>query len=488
MSVADSLEIELIKDVSGFIGDPYGFVMYAFPWGVPGTALEHYNAPDEWQADILKTLGNEIRARKFNGVDAVKPILMAVSSGHGCGKSTLTAWLILYIMSTRPFARGVVTANTYPQLQTKTWGELSKWHKLSINSHWFEYSGSKGNLSLVRASSKENWRIDGAANSEHQSEAFAGLHNANSATVFVFDEASAIPDKIWEVAQGATTDGEPFVFAFGNPTRVSGWFIDAINDTSGRWITRTVDSRKAKMTNKPLIETWINDYGINSDFVRVRVLGVPPNAASNQLISNAHVRAAMDGGLNPEEYQYMTTIIGVDVAREGLDESVVVVRQGRKVVEIKTFVGLDNIQLALRVAEIYKKYPRVDGLLVDVVGTGSGVVDYLKNTGYPVVGVISGATPADPKRFLNVRAEMWVRMAEWFAEGQCEIPDDPVLAKQLGSQEYFFNLKEQYQLPSKKDMKAAGVPSPDRADALAFTFSKVIHHSKTQQSFEPDWN
>jgi hypothetical protein len=465
-----------------FADDPYGFVMAVYPWGEKGTPLENYDSPDDWQIEILETLGEEIRKRKFDGHNAVEPIRMAVSSGHGIGKSALTAWLIHFIMSTRPNAKGVVTSGKYEQLKDKTWSELKKWQKLAINGHWFDYCGSSGNLSYRRIGSKEEWKCVGFAAKKEQSDAFAGLHNANSTPFYIFDEASAVPDEIYEVAEGGLTDGEPMIFMFGNPVRNVGAFISAIKGKTKRWITRCIDSRKARMTNKTVIQQWIDDYGIDSDFVKVRVRGMPPNAASNQLIGDACVTKARDARLHPDEFQFMTLVIGVDVARFGTDESVICVRQGRKVLRMRTFVGLDNIQLALRVAETYRAYDRVDGLLVDEVGTGSGVVDYLRNVGYPVIGVISGEKADDPKKFFNRRAEMWWKMKEWLEAGQVEIPDDSTLHDQIVAQEYFYTVKEQVQLVAKKDMDV----SPDRADALAFTFSHVIHHNQTPGSFEPD--
>lgn len=485
------IDTEIAKHVAEYYDDPYGFVMWCYPWGEPGTVLQNYPAPDEWQIEILETFGEEIRKRKFNGVDVVDPIRIAISSGHGIGKSALTSWLIHFIMSTRPNSKGVVTSGKYEQLKDKTWSELRKWQKLAINGHWFDYHCSRGNLSYSRKGASEEWRTGGQAASKDNADAFAGLHNANSTPFYIFDEASAVDDAIYEVAEGGLTDGEPMIFLFGNATKNKGKFIETVRNAAHRWIVRCIDSRKARMTNKKLIAQWIEDYGLDSDFVRVRVRGLPPNASSNQLIPHNIVTSARECRLELEEYAYQTVIIGIDVAREGTDESVICVRQGRKILKLATFIGLDNVQLALRVSEIYRSYPRVHGLLVDVTGTGSGVVDFLKNTGYPVIGVRAGDKPdkdEDKKKYLNKRAEMWVKMRDWLAEGGCDIPDDPVLADQLTIQEYFFTTAEQYQLVSKKDMKTSGIGSPDRADALAYTFSHVVHHDLMPNSFEPDYD
>ena len=92
--------------------------------------------------------------------------------------------------------------------------------------------------------------------SENNTEAFAGLHNASSAVVYIFDEASAIPDKIWEVAEGALTDADTEIvwLAFGNPTRNVGRFKELFDGRFAQfWRSRQIDSRSVSITNKKQI-------------------------------------------------------------------------------------------------------------------------------------------------------------------------------------------------------------------------------------------
>ena len=190
--------------------------MWAFDWGYG--ELEGFDGPDEWQREQLEEVGRLCRENRFDGVTPVEPQRHSTASGHGIGKSAETSWIILWIMSTRPFAKGIVTANTSDQLRTKTWGELGKWKSRCIVGHWFEYNNGRGSMSIYHKSWPESWRADAQTCREENSEAFAGLHAANSTPFYIFDEASAVPDKIWEVAEGGLTDGEPMFFVFGNPT------------------------------------------------------------------------------------------------------------------------------------------------------------------------------------------------------------------------------------------------------------------------------
>jgi len=194
-------EIEgmLADQVSEFYADFLGFVMFAFPWDTdpsiqvvdwenedifvdPDTGIcydtkpnsvdaitymewmapyrARFNSrygPDRWACDWLDDLSKQVERNGFTGTKAVKPVQMATSSGHGIGKSTLTAWVILCIMSTRPHAKGTVTANTAEQLRTKTWAELGKWHKRCITGHWFQYNSGRGNMNLRHHEKGEEW-------------------------------------------------------------------------------------------------------------------------------------------------------------------------------------------------------------------------------------------------------------------------------------------------------------------------------------------
>lgn len=480
-------EKALAEDIAGFYADPLGFVMYVYPWGQAGTPLENFDGPDDWQRDFLNKLGQQIKERNFDGVHAVDPILFAVSSGHGIGKSCVTAWLIHFIMSTRPMARGVVTANSVPQLEDKTWPEMAKWKKMAINSHWFDKTGSRGNLKLWQPAHPENWKTTGLANRKENSEAFAGLHNASSTAFYIFDEASAIDDAIWEVSEGGLTDGEPMWFCFGNPTRNTGRFRECFGRFKHRWTTFQIDSRQAKMTNKEKIQQWIDDYGINSDFIKIRVLGEFPGASERQFIRSDLVQTARERDLLPDAYRWQPIVISVDVARFGSDQTVICIRQGLKLHELRKFRGLDTQQVASRTMEACREYQEglTPVIMVDDVGVGGGVTDCLRSLGYIVNAVNAGTVPTDREMYFNKRAEMWGRMRQWLRDGG-DIPDDNELAEQLISPEYDFTPKQQIRLERKADMKARGLASPDCGDALAISFAEYVSPDFGEDSYEPE--
>lgn len=468
-------EEELLTIMGEFVCDPYGFVMFAFPWGQPGP-LENQAGPDDWQRQQLMDIGKVFEENPQANLQD------AISSGHGIGKTAQVAFIILWAMSTQPRLNGWVTANTQTQLNTKTWRELSLWHDRAINKHWFQWTAT----AFVHVDQPNTWGIKAIPWTEGNSEAFAGLHN-NDMTLMIMDEASAVADKIWEVAEGGMTDPRGIWLVYGNPTKNTGRFRECFGKFKHRWNQRQIDSRKCKMTNKAKLQDWEDDWGEDSDFFRVRVRGEFPRHGTAQLISAEDTSRAREYTMPVDEYIFFNIVIGVDVARFGSDETVLTARQGRKVLDQRVFRGLNNIQVGARAAAWHRELGGNTTILVDEVGLGAGVVDYLTTQGYPVIGVNAGATADDDKVYYNKRAECWGRMRDW-TEGEVDIPDDPMLADQMSALEYGYDMKERIKLERKDDLKERlpALGSPDRADSLSITFAEIIAPGRAQDSFEPE--
>lgn len=493
--MATKADIALAEDMGRFYASPLGFVMYAYEWGVdPALRVvrlpERYRArfgcdygPDEWACEYLEEVGRQVDERGFDGTRAVMPQRHATVSGHGVGKSAITAWLVNWIMSTRPHCKGVVTANTAEQLSSKTWAEIAKWTRRCITGHWFQVTTGKGAMRMVHCEYPESWRCDAQTCREENSESFAGLHAASSTPFYIFDEASAVPSAIWDVAEGGMTDGEPMWFVFGNPTRNTGRFFEAFNGRRHRWTTRQIDSRAVQLTNKAQIAQWVEDEGEDSDFVRVRVRGVFPRASSMQYIARDLVDAAMTRtGEGVTTYRGRTAVVGVDVARFGGAQSVIRTRIGRDGTwPVKRFRGLSTMALA---SEVGRHIDDLRALQLRVVtfidggGVGGGVVDRLQQLGYDVTEVNFGAGADDRRKYANKRAEMWGRARDWLAVGA--LAPDEGLATDLTGVEYSWTASDQVMLEKKEHMIARGLASPDDADALALTFAYPVPDHQDQ--------
>lgn len=448
--------------------DPLGYVLFSFPWGEPGTELANEPGPEDWQREVLELIGREIRNPTKDGA-----IRIAARSGHGIGKSSLMSWLILWGMSTRPNPQIVVTANTSDQLSSKTWRELAKWHRLAINEHWFSWTATKFSYKPM----PETWFAHAMPWSKERSEAFAGTHARH--VILMFDEASAIDDIIWEVSEGAMTgSGEAATLiwiVFGNPTRNTGRFFECFGSLRERWHTFEVDSRETRRANHAQIQQWIEDYGEDSDFVRVRVKGQAPRSGFRQFIASDMVEDAIKRDYSPDSYQHSPVIIGVDVADFGGDKSVIYVRQGLQTIEIQKHVPRPNdkqwtMTFASLIAQTVDKY-FADAVIVDATGMGVGVADRLIQLNYDeiVFKAYVGGAARDDKLYFNKRTEIWGKMREWLRDGA--IPNDRYLRDDLTNPEYGFSSREQLQLEKKEDMRKRGLASPDVGDALALTFA-----------------
>ncbi len=468
----------LAEQIARYYDDPLGYVQDVFPWGEPRTVLENATGPDTWQTEALRQIGEEVRARNFDGHTATSPIRFCRSSGHDIGKTTFAAWLVNWIKDTRPDSIGTVTANTFSQLQTKTWAAIQKWAKLAITRDWWEIGASS--LYSRQPDKKETWRVDCQSCAEENSEAFAGQHAIYSTSYYIFDEASAIPDEIWRVAEGGLVDGEPMLFAFGNPTRNSGMFYECnFGSKRHRWNHGSIDSRTSAISNKQTIEEWLEDYGEDSDFFRVRVRGVPPNASENQLIPRDLVEGAQKRpGVALDDDPL---VCGVDGPDGGSAWFVVRFRRGidaRSIPPIRIPGSrIDRPQMIAQLAALLAERDprkRIAAMFVDSA-FGSPIVERLHVLGHNQVHEVNfGNTKTPDPHYHNMRSYMWGKqMKDWLGRG-CIDRNDTKLGIDLMAPGWHLNNRDQLLLESKADMMKRGQPSADDGDALALTFAQTV--------------
>lgn len=457
---------------------PVEYVRWAYPWGEPGTLLANEVGPNSFQLSVLQYLQDRLRE------DPHAPIRVATASGHGVGKSALVSWLIDWAQSTMVDTKGVVTANTENQLKTKTWAELGKWSRISLSAPLFQVTKT-ARLPLI-PDREQTWRIDQVPWSDRNTEAFAGLHNQDKRIILMMDEASAIPDVIFEVAEGALTDENTQIIwtCFGNPTRNIGRFREcfAPGKFAHRWHGQQVDSRSVPQTNKEQLNEWVEDYGDDSDFVRIRVLGQFPRADGDSFIAYADALEATARHVRPDLSE--PVVLGVDVGR-GSDPSCIYPRQGRDGRSREPLL-LQSGDLMVLVEAVCHQAQRhgASWIFVDGTGPGGGVIDRLRQLGYTNVVEVQFGAKADSAslqesygiRYFNKRAEIWGSMKEWLKTGAIPAKirgQETPLLDQLVAPKYQVREDGQgsIQLEQKRDVKKRLGVSPDIADALACTFA-----------------
>lgn len=464
-----ALELAIADAVAAHEYDPDAWARFAFDWGHGD--LKGVDGPREWQTDI----NNIIRDHLADPATRYQPLQIAVASGHGIGKSAEMGMISNWAMSCFPDCRITTTANTEGQLRTKTAPEIGKWFKRSITSHWFDIQATT--IKSLDPLHAEDWRMDFTPWSQNNTEAFAGLHNKDKIILLLFDEASKIHDKVWEVAEGALTDENTIIIwiVFGNPTRNSGRFRECFRRFRHRWQRRQIDSRTVPGTNKAFLDKYVADHGEDSDKVKTRVRGQFPSTSAKQLLSGDDVDAARGRHLRVEQYNFAPKILGVDPAWTGDDSLEIMFRQGLYAKSILTLPKNDNdLWVAQKIAALEDELG-IDQVFIDF-GYGTGIISAGRTMGRNWIGIWFGGGSPDPG-YLNMRAYMWGHgIRGWLKEGGAIDGADEELYQDLIGPETVARVDGKIQLESKEDMKERDLPSPNKGDALGLTFAQPVAH------------
>jgi hypothetical protein len=287
------------------------------------------------------------------------------------------------------------------------------------------------------------------------------------------DEVAQCPPELWgEVLRPALADLAPASWALfiGTPKGVnlfSELYQSAITDESGNWyaamwdVDRTgvidpieLEDARRTMSDAQYRQEFLCDFSASQD---------------NTLITIDIVSEAVQRHINDEAWlEGLPKVIGVDVARFGDDRSVIQKRWGHHAYEPGVHTKIDNMALVGLVAQEFNEF-KPDALFVDG-GRGEGVIDRLRQLGYPVIEVQFGARASNDAHFTNKRSEMWDGMRAWLEAGGC-LPNNRHLKQDLNTPTYSFDQSNRMVLEKKESIKKRGLPSPDLGDALALTFA-----------------
>lgn len=469
----DELETLQAKMAAQCRYDPLLYAEEAWPWGEPGTSLANKDIR-AWQAEVLDEIAKDLSSAGTRH----RVIRKSIASGHGIGKSALTGILATWGMACHINPRIVITANSEGQLKTKTSPEVGQWVKSSAHGNLFEVD----TLSIKLKQDPDQHRCDFVTNSENNPEAFAGLHAEGRLVMIIMDEASAIPDIIWETVEGALTDENTILMwiVMGNPTRNRGRFRECFRKNRSHWQGWQIDSREVEGTNKEALQDIIDMHGENSDTAKVRVKGQFPNASVSQFIPTSYVDAAFGRHLREEQYKFAPVILSVDPAWEGDDELVIGMRQGLhfEILEVME-KNHDDVFVATKIAH-YEDRLEADAVFIDM-GYGTGIASVGNNLYGRSWQLIHFGSKAIDEGYFNKRAEMWGGARQWLADGGT-IPRDQKLYDDLVQVEAKPHVNGLVQLQPKKDMKKETGSSPDRGDALALTFAAPVVKSFRKRS------
>ncbi|NBC11669.1 MAG: terminase [Planctomycetes bacterium] len=444
--------------------DPLLFAEYAWPWGMKGTAFEDEDIR-VWQSQVFDAIAKHLQ----NPETRYNVCRVAVASGHGIGKSAGMGMLSTWALACFDRPRILATANTEGQLRTKTSPEIGYWVRNSIYGHLFDIDA----LSIRLRDNPDQHRLDLTPWSENNTEAFQGLHAKGRLVMVLMDEASAIPPKIWEVVLGALTDDETVLLfvTFGNPTQPAGPFRDAFGKHRNKWKTWNIDSRTVEGTNKQALQEIVDTYGEDSDVARVRVRGLFPRTSTRAVVPEHLVDAAQGRHLRREQYDFAPTILTCDPAWTGDDELVIAKRQGLFFDILQVLPRNDNdMEIGTLLASLEVQHD-ADAVFIDQ-GFGTGIYSYGQTIGRDWRLIPFGSAASRPG-FVNKRAEMYEDGVQWLRDGGA-LPPDQKLRDDLVGLETKPRNDGSVQILSKEEMRRAGLPSPDRADAWALSFAEPV--------------
>lgn len=422
--------------------------------------------PEPWQSEALQAIADNDR--------------VAIRSGHGVGKSTLLAWVVLWWLLTRYPAKGAATAPTAHQLSDVLWGEVAKWHRV-LREPFKSLIRVKSEKVELIAAPAEQFAVARTARKE-EPEAFQGFHSEHM--LFIVDEASGVEDIIFEVGAGAmSTRGAKTVMA-GNPTRTSGYFYEAFHKARQYWHVMQVRCDQSSRVSPRYIDEMRDLYGESSNIYRVRVLGEFPTSEDDVVVPLHLCEAAINRDVTQTEGRM---IWGLDVARFGSDRTALARRRSNTMREaVMSWHGKDLMQVC---GLVYQEYlmaeHKPDTIAVDVIGLGAGVLDRLREMGLPAVGVNVAESPStDDRLYMRLRDELWFKVRKWLETRAVRMADDPGLIGELTAVKYKVESSGKIKVESKDDMKKRGLRSPDLADAFMLTFA-VPDTVKRQTAYFP---
>ena len=428
-------------------------------------------SPDPWQKEFLNAVASGERK-------------ISIRSGHGTGKSTAASWVMLHYLITRYPVKIVVTAPTSAQLFDALFAELKRWVNVCpvAIKELLEVKSDRVSLKAAPSEAFISCRTSRAETPE----ALQGVHADN--VLLICDEASGIPEAVFEAAAGSMSGEHASTILLGNPTRSSGFFFDTHHRMANDWWTRKVSCIDSPRVSDDYVSEMAKRFGEESNAYRVRVLGEFPQRDDDTAIALELVESAQRRDVIITDDEPM--IWGLDVSRFGSDRSALAKRRGRELVAIQTWQGLDLMQLTgAVVAEYESLQPRKQPVQINVdsIGLGGGVCDRLRELGLPAVGINSSESPSSKQTYINLRCELWFKVKAWLEGRDCALPRDDDLLAELVSAKYKFTSSGKMQLESKDAMRKRGLRSPDLADALCLTFASDAISMSGGKSQSTNW-
>lgn len=435
-------------------------------------AIAHFQAhPEDYFRQVI---GVEPEAEQIKITKEVaKPnSRVAFIGANGVGKDALSAWLVEWFLYCH---EGVVPTTSASDRQVGLlWHEINYWTAKSKAASAFEVLQRKMHKKSNPAAFAEGFKANSAAKME-------GFHAP--ALLYIMTEARGVEDWGYQAMLKACTGADNRIFAQSVPGDENGEFYMIASMQRPRWQPFVVPAARKvqiapdqyryeatmKLVNQESIDEKL-EYGADSSWFLGPVLAEFAKGGSDFLISLAQFHRAVnrweETGEEPDQGQ---NVLGVDVAWTGKNETVLFHRQGRKIKRIIAYAGQRTDVTAERVMEWMSEY--LDGAVVIEDGIAqAGVIDQIEAHGDAnrLYLVLVGGPAVEQEKFVNRRCELYYYFMKRFIDGNIAVPPayrQSPLGAQLTSIKKLIRGDGKFELESKRQMLARGIPSPDWADA-----------------------
>ena len=457
-----------------FLHDPAGFAAACFDWTAAGRGADE-SAGDgpqglaAYQADIMTLLAGHHR--------------VAVRGPRGLGKSTLGSIVVLWFALTREAAgidwKIVTTAGSWPQLKHYFWPEVHKWAGL-IRWDIVRDSRPLRKDELMRHQLRLT-HGEASAAAPSDSAKIEGAHA--SAILIMFDEAKLIPAATWDAIEGALSGrGEALALALSTPGDPQGRFYDIHSRRRGLedWTARHVtldEAVKAGQISRKWADQRIRQYGLQSQFVQNHVLGEFHAGDDDTVIPLRWIEDAVARWQQWDDDRRPVLegphVVGVDVGSTGPDQTVLAIRRGPVLTELRRFSRADTMTTTGRVKGLLDADPEMTAV-IDAIGVGAGVVDRLREQKArvePFTASRSAGARRDISgefRYSDQRSYSWWKLREALDPARNPViclPDDDLLIGDLCAPKWKVESGARIKVESKDDIRKRLGRSTDTADA-----------------------
>jgi hypothetical protein len=457
--------------------------------------IRRYDA--DWDLACAELLGIETDFQQREVLDNVSKVgsRTSVSSGHGTGKSFLTAAMIIIFMILHPGGRVVIIANKIRQVMDAVWKNLKIHFKaLQRRFPWIANYFVLTESSFFERTSKGIWYVSPKGFRLNQEESLAGEHADHMLTIV--DEASGVNDRAFGVIMGAQTSEDNRVLLLSQPTRVGGYFYRTHHDLSikmsadGTWHSITMSSALSKHVTKQFIIDKLKEYGgFDSPEFQIKVLGCFPRNMSAYLLGRDDVQAAATAAARRAVAQKLGADWGwvatIDVGG-GRDRSVINISRvsgpigpERVVVNHRLLEMPADIDPAVFCRRIVAEccsgqYPNIT-IAIDGDGAGHQVHSHVSELApdFTVIRIRWGFPPKMPaakRRFVNLRAMAHIYTQAAILTGRMGLDSDNKTIDQFSKLPVSMNESGLWLMMKKEIMRTKlQIPSPDRSDTYCFT-------------------